>query len=565
MGWVSVLFVNVASASTSATCQIEPSSLRACQGGNQLAPKHYPASIVFLPIRARQYDSVKLILKGLDEDRSATRVALDPNILERLREEASADAEMAKLLQTYTVDTGKNEHWEVSSFPSSGSYVRDTVVYTVNQTNGAIQIQQGTTDPANVSRKGVSELCGRPIERLAAKSSGGNSDRGGNIMALPGGACLTAKGATAAYVESICGPNAKRVELEPDFSKIKHVDEIVNIVPRPGVPPPCDFAVLMASPKKMKDVLRQNPKGSFFPADSLDRIKRAEGSCSGDSCDNPITTICDALQNMIELERVQNEFLKSNASGPKGRGGGAGDSGRASRGFGKLQGKPNRIPAAAIGLDGGDWRSELEKDEREKFPFLFPQGADSVVECSRFRNEDVAKLLEMRKNGPMADLEAWVMKTEDAWIKENNEKHKDKFATYERHDVSVRSKVSKIRQKLNALDRFSSASDELQARQDRNWEKIKRSLPKECQSDSLRVDLPAAPGGGGSLNPNPTNLQIVGQTAIYPEQFNPAVAKEIESSLKALGLKPLPINSFKEHVNGGNIHCLSNEIRLCRP
>lgn len=549
----------VAWAFQSDSCKIDSAALRACEGGNKLAPKHYPASVVFLPNRVENYASLKGILRDLDADRSATRVALGAGVYDKIRGDAMGDPEMERLLRTYTINEGKNENWAVSDFPASGSYVRDVVVYTVNPANGAIQIQQGRSKPENVIREGASALCGRPVERVWAKATAVNSDRGGNILALPGGFCLTAKGATPDYVKSVCGPNAKHLALEPDFSKIKHVDEIVNVVPRPGVPPPCDFAIVMASPRKMKEVLRKNPKGSFYTEDGLALAQRAERSCSNGSCDNPITSLCGDLQNMIELTRIQNELQKFEASGRKG------SSGSGTRGFGARPLAPRRAPAGVIGLDGGDWRTEFEQDERSRFPFLFPAETSAPVDCSRFRNEDVLKILEVDAQKALDDLRSWVDENEKSWIQENNEKHKDKFATNEDHDVSRRSKLSDLRVKLSMIGRFGKKADELQARQDRNWEKIKAALPKECRSDDLRVDLPSIPGGGGSLNPNPTNLQIVGKTALYPQQFNPAVAQEIESSLKALGLRPQAVTSFKEHVNGGNIHCITNEIRLCRP
>jgi hypothetical protein len=111
------------------------------------------------------------------------------------------------------------------------------------------------------------------------------------------------------------------------------------------------------------------------------------------------------------------------------------------------------------------------------------------------------------------------------------------------------------------------STNAFQDMQDRNWKKIKSSLPSDCQNDKVKIDLPVILGSyyGGISNPIPTDLVVSGHSAVVPLQTNEAFSKDITSQLKESGLDTLYINTLYAHEIGGNIHSRSNEVRVCQP
>ncbi len=60
-------------------------------------------------------------------------------------------------------------------------------------------------------------------------------------------------------------------------------------------------------------------------------------------------------------------------------------------------------------------------------------------------------------------------------------------------------------------------------------------------------------------------MVVAGKSGIVPLQFNQEFAKSIEESLAKAGLATVYINTIAAHEGGGNVHCRSNEVRVCQP
>lgn len=58
-----------------------------------------------------------------------------------------------------------------------------------------------------------------------------NSIRGGNLLSLPGGACLTSINAPSFFPESVCGKQSPLVRIDTQKTRVGHIDELVNILP----------------------------------------------------------------------------------------------------------------------------------------------------------------------------------------------------------------------------------------------------------------------------------------------------------------------------------------------
>lgn len=95
---------------------------------------------------------------------------------------------------------------------------------------------------------------------------GGDSEMGGNFLALPGGKVALGTMAYQAPSKALLGFFRDR-GLEPSLIELPrlavgHIDEVFNLVPGPE---PCGFTVLRASPLKMKELLTtRNPKEHLY-------------------------------------------------------------------------------------------------------------------------------------------------------------------------------------------------------------------------------------------------------------------------------------------------------------
>ena len=77
-------------------------------------------------------------------------------------------------------------------------------------------------------------------------------------------------------------------------------------------------------------------------------------------------------------------------------------------------------------------------------------------------------------------------------------------------------------------------------------------------------DLPGR--AGLSVLPNPTNAMLVGSTLITPEPYNEAFKHYLSDEVGRRGLTATYVDSFDAaHLQGGNLHCATHEIRKCRP
>ncbi|MEO0337339.1 MAG: hypothetical protein AAF202_13165, partial [Pseudomonadota bacterium] len=85
------------------------------------------------------------------------------------------------------------------------------------------------------------------------------------------------------------------------------------------------------------------------------------------------------------------------------------------------------------------------------------------------------------------------------------------------------------------------------------------SVNQDGQSPEERI----AGAEGKSIFPNLTNGVAIGDDVVYPSQplapFQNFVQQELSST------SPSFINTSKAHMAGGNIHCLTNVVRYCRP
>lgn len=93
---------------------------------------------------------------------------------------------------------------------------------------------------------------------------------GGNIEALPQGICLLGDDHLSEkewneYSKQVCNDNPDdKIKVPTSWLKVGHTDEIIKVVRNKKTSPPCDFSVVIASPNKALELLKENRKEKFL-------------------------------------------------------------------------------------------------------------------------------------------------------------------------------------------------------------------------------------------------------------------------------------------------------------
>lgn len=121
--------------------------------------------------------------------------------------------------------------------------------------------------------KGVSP-CILPIgEPLQSRAYHSGMD-GGNIDALPGGICVLGDNGFNndvdwnQYADQFCESDKKlRIKAPTDWLNVGHVDEIFKVIPNKKQKAPCDFSVVLSSPRLAFQLLIENSQEKFISPD----------------------------------------------------------------------------------------------------------------------------------------------------------------------------------------------------------------------------------------------------------------------------------------------------------
>ena len=111
-----------------------------------------------------------------------------------------------------------------------------------------------------------------------ANASGRRVDAGGNLEVLPGGTFIMGLKADfrnflyqhrlttvqKIYKSSLEESGNRVLELDTNFLRVGHVDEIVNVI-KTNRPPPCDYAIMLASPEKAFELMEKTATDAKLP------------------------------------------------------------------------------------------------------------------------------------------------------------------------------------------------------------------------------------------------------------------------------------------------------------
>jgi len=220
-----------------------------------MAASQNPLPLIVLPMTAGQFGNLKASLMNSDLSEAQKK-----RLLERM-----AHAETPSGAFTWQQD-----------------YFQSTV-----GARGQVQLRPNTLYTSDPSRNpagqhfdAVSKVLsscgvavGSPLNPKGVKSLPDGAS-GGNIEALPGGACLIGddhfktEKSYDEFVKNICDPK-DNIKVPTHWLSVGHTDEIMKVLPNPNKKAPCDFSVALASPKLAVELLEKSPDDLYISPDKI--------------------------------------------------------------------------------------------------------------------------------------------------------------------------------------------------------------------------------------------------------------------------------------------------------
>lgn len=132
---------------------------------------------------------------------------------------------------------------------------------------------------------------------------------GGNDFGGPLGTCVYGSNQDPEFAKQYCPDLAKHIQVPTDWLMVGHVDEIVNIVPKPGGKAPCDFAIVLSSPAEAVKVLEAAPNEKFL------EFYFGEGRAERG---NPESPFLEGRMNSMQVRYICDALLEHPAEFPEG-------------------------------------------------------------------------------------------------------------------------------------------------------------------------------------------------------------------------------------------------------
>lgn len=567
MALVLISFVPVTWGLTTGDCKIDVTKLQRCPKKNlRLVPKNFQPQILFLD-QVRLASDVEF-LEALPEGTmvAVTGVAkksLKESLVEKYPAEKVAEIEKKLLYyphHTYEAAQAARVAPEVDN--EGGGYIRDLAVLGFDPTTGKIQynFQKKSWHPESDEL----EICGvkTQMNDLGHQFFNPGYNRGGNVMVMPGGQCLVGESMSHEKALTLCGQGegVEIVKIPTLGTTVGHIDELVNIIPS-NRPAPCNFNIVIADQETHDKILKENPDDRFFQdryfitnKDTLEEFYFDPNHCQRNGCPArlPQVRVCEFYRAYKTLLYFQNKLTRDMYQGaPR-------------KGKSRSQDKASLLldffisPAfAGAARIGSETPEDLEAKKREgeaKERAIKNYGLEytdevkdelkrSMKKCSELTNKDV---LEVMSASNYSQIKEFI---------ENQEQ------SSENDQVPIH---RLLRNALYNIEGNQKANTKITESLEKTRSILAQNIPAECREKAF-IKVPYLFIDAKAVNPNPANVLAAGKVVITPEQINPAVGKFIERQYQELGFKPFTVNTFSKHTGGGNVHCLTNELRLCAP
>lgn len=244
------------------------------KSGSSLVPETFPVGAVVVSDRGAREDTnftrdvVEKVLMGAGKNTPLIILPVSDETMDRIRIR----------INSLSVSSQQKEKWKASllQVPARGyTWQQDYMQAFVNPQTGQVVLREvqnyGRHDDSFSKIAEATKACGFIQGPQRTNSGLVNGNMGGNIEALPPGICLLGddhfKDETAytEYANQICSSNPEdRIKVPTSWLKVGHTDEIMKIVRNKNQHAPCDFSIVLASPKKGLELLRKNGQGQFL-------------------------------------------------------------------------------------------------------------------------------------------------------------------------------------------------------------------------------------------------------------------------------------------------------------
>ncbi len=330
---------------------------------------------------------------------------------------------------------------------------------------------------------------------------------GGNIGSLPNGICLLGKDDFPDqtyfenYAKTACG-NADYLETPSDFLQVGHTDEFINIIPDNSKPPPCNYAVAIASPQKGLELLEAQQEEKLFSSFPISEDEN-----------DPYESIC------IKIKIKQNDLLWK----------------KTEDGTNKQPNKGTSFLDVFSIFTNHALASQQNKliSRRNQEDKIYDQvESDPVGQCQMLKNKDLLNYIktdDVLANGRIRTSQILVV---------NN---------------AIQKKMALFKQRLINKTKSHEPSCEP--------ELIDIPYIFTGYFDNSTKE----PKGALSVFPNPNNGQLIGNTYLMPKTNNDAFSKYIEKIYKDKSVNLVTISTSRAHSEQGNLHCSTQLMRYCQP
>lgn len=369
--------------------------------------------------------------------------------------------------------------------------------------NKAVQTVRGIVETASNQCSKVTLGTPFPSNYLNTPFKG-EAYGGGNIEGLPGGLCMHGNNQTdSEFIKSYCGNDkSNEVIIDTSWLSVGHVDEIISIVPNSKKRFPCNFAINTASPQLAMELLEKNKDDLFFE-------------------------LADKSINLADIQDDREGY--------------------------------------------GQFAELCELRKKELNPTTCP--------CTTIANRPPA-------------LGAEILLALEKEIQDKKIKRKGAYLPFGEVCESIYLQTLTNRSALNIFrnnERLRSLNALAQHKMDENKKILREAIQKKLPQCNVEfIDVPNLFTGAAatktkdgkwqlnegslgierakSLLPNPTNGLMVEETVLVPEPQNKAFKTYLSSAWLKHGVRSSFVDTLLAgHIGVGNLHCLTNSFRTCRP
>jgi hypothetical protein len=512
------------------------------KNGLGLLPESYPSMAIF--IGDPRNDSAKIILNSVYKNNPPDRLPLN-NLLgtvdfdknyEYYVEKTTTNSSLYHKIKENTVNGYVASHAGFSdTYLQDGFKATFGASPTIHMMSDRVENEDAGGDLANILKG-----CGFELAPTLKPHSNPNADRispenhqmGGNLMSPVPGICAQVGEKPIEEFKKMGCTESNTVMLPSSWGGVNHIDENIAVVPNPKSkkPPPCNFSLVINSPRKTLSLIEaaaKNKSTASKPFFNLAPYGDQKGHPYGaggyaDWSEAPgVKDFCSKIREMNESE------------------------------YFKMKGEnisiTNHYKITGNSKNMEDDPVETTEDEKEKV-------------ISQFRSKGYA-YIDVEKTGFTVNPNNTLTKTQI------EEKIKAKSNT-SCENISIQDVNIVFQQKKEWMERKQKVLDQFEA----NLRQKMKETKNEC-GDGSDLDVIHIADIDNNSIPNMVNLfPTSDQSIVAPDGLVPLFKDDFTRQLEARGIKNdfMPLYERSLNVRHGAdsmgfAHCLNNSIKVCKP